>query len=332
MGNAQENPSVKEIEIDTVLSGKMSIRTLYHEPNKIWYAADQGRFGYVDLATNTVYEKRIVFDSLKPEFRSMAATKDFVYILSITNPALLYQIHKKSNKAKLVYTERHQKVFYDSMKFWNNDEGIALGDPTEDCFSVLITRDGGRNWQKVSCLSFPKLVDGEAAFAASNTNVVVKGEACWIVSGGKKARVFYSPDKGRSWQVFDTPITQGSQMSGIYTADFYDDKTGIVAGGNYDEPQNNRGNKARTVDGGKIWQLVSDDSGFGYASCIQYAPGSNGKEVACVGAMGFWYSSDGGLSWKKLLDDPSLYIIVFADGNTAYAAGKDKIVRIRFKK
>lgn len=332
VAQSQEKSSFTKIDVDTLISGKMSIRALYHEPNKIWYVADNGRFGFVDIATNNIYEKRISFDSLKPEFRSMAGTKDFVYVLSITNPALLYQIDKKTNKTKLVYSERHAKVFYDSMKFWNEKEGIALGDPTEDCFSVLITRDGGANWQKLSCDSFPRLTDGEAAFAASNTNIVVKGDKCWLVSGGKKARVFYSSDKGRSWHVYDTPIAQGYQMSGIYTADFYDEKTGIIGGGNYDEPDNNIGNKALTMDGGKTWQLVSDDAGFGYASCIQYVPGSAGKELACVGATGLWYSADGGISWEKWLDDKSLYVIVFADEKTAYAAGKNKLIRIRFKK
>jgi hypothetical protein len=42
----------------------------------------------------------------------------------------------------------------------------------------------------------PRTANGEAAFAASNTNIVIKGNNTWIVSGGMKARVFYSADKG----------------------------------------------------------------------------------------------------------------------------------------
>ena len=312
--------------------GKMSIRALIPDENRVWFVANEGRFGYHDFKDNTTFEKRIVFDSLKPEFRSIAKTQDFIFILSITNPALLYKIDKQTAKPKLVYIEKHDKVFYDSMKFWNNQEGIALGDPTGDCFSILITRDGGNGWIKMPCSLLPKLADGEAAFAASNTNIVIKGNHCWIVSGGKKARVFHSPDKGKTWEVFDTPITQGYQMSGIYTCDFYDEKTGIVAGGNYDEPESDFSNKAVTTNGGQTWKLVSDKTAFGYASCIQYVPDSKGKELVSVGATGLWYSADGGLSWEKLLNDQSLYTISFLDSQTAYAAGKDKIIRIRFKK
>jgi hypothetical protein len=35
----------------------------------------------------------------------------------------------------------------------------------------------------------PRTANGEAAFAASNTNIVIKGNNTWIVSGGMKARV-----------------------------------------------------------------------------------------------------------------------------------------------
>jgi photosystem II stability/assembly factor-like uncharacterized protein len=320
------------ISVDTVQMGKMSIRALVPEKDRVWFAANQGRFGYHDFAKNVTFEKRIVFDSLKPEFRSIAETKDNIFLMSITNPALLYQVDKQTIKPKLVYTEKHEKVFYDSMKFWNDKEGIVLGDPTEDCFSVLITRDGGNNWSKMPCVSLPKVSDGEAAFAASNTNIVLKDDRCWIVSGGKMARVFYSPDKGKSWQVFETPIVQGQQMTGIYTADFYDANIGIVAGGNYENQEANSGNKATTIDGGKTWRLVSENSGFGYASCIQFIPKSKGKELVCVGGTGLWYSPDSGLTWQKLLNDKTLYTISFFDDETAYAAGKDKILRIKFKK
>lgn len=320
------------IEVDSVAIGKMSIRSLVPDNNRVWFAADQGRYGYHDFADGTTFEKRIVFDSLKPEFRSMAETKKHVFVLSITNPALLYKVDKQTRNPKLVYTEKHERVFYDSMKFWNDNEGIALGDPTENCFSILITRDSGDNWTKIPCASLPEIEEGEAAFAASNTNIAVKGNKCWIVSGDKKARVLFSPDKGKSWQVYETPIIQGTQMSGIYTADFYDENIGVIAGGDYNKPELNSGNKAITNDGGKTWALVSQNAGFGYASCIQFIPDSKGNELVCVGATGLWYSSDRGVSWQKLLNDKTLYTISFIDRETAFAAGRNKLFRIRFKK
>lgn len=218
------------------------------------------------------------------------------------------------------------------MRFWNDLEGIAIGDPIENCLSIIITRDGGNTWSKIPCGNLPKTVEGEAAFAASNSNVIVKGDKTWIVSGGKKSRVFYSADKGLHWDVFETPIVQGGQMTGIFTADFYDEKNGIIAGGNYEDQKFNHQNKAVTNDGGKTWTLIAEGSGFGYASCVQFVPGSDAKQIVSVGASGLCYSSDGGLTWKQFLDDKTLYTIRFADENTAFAAGKNKIIRIKFKK
>lgn len=315
-----------------MISGRMSIRAILPDQQKIWYAADDGRFGFYDFSNNTTYEKRIVFDSLKLDFRSIADNAKSIFIINAGSPALLYKMDKLTLKPKLVYRETHKKAFYDSMKFWNEEEGIAFGDPIEDCFSILITRDGGDSWTKLSCSDLPKIVDGETAFAASNTNIVIKDNHCWIVSGGKKARVFYSADKGQTWEVFETPITQGGKMTGIFTADFYDAQTGIIAGGNYESQKVNLGNKAMSKDGGKQWELVADGSGFGYASCIQFVPGSDGMEIVSVGNSGLSYSSDGGLTWKRLLKDTTLYTIRFLNEKTAFAAGKNKIIRIRFKK
>lgn len=214
------------------------------------------------------------------------------------------------------------------MQFWNNLEGIAIGDPTEDCFCVLITRDAGQSWAKIPCEKLPRLVEGEAAFAASNTNVVIKGDHAWIVSGGSKARVFHSPDKGENWKVYDTPIIQGAAMTGIFTADFYDDKIGFIAGGDYEKPTQNFQNKARTTDGGKTWQLIGENAGPGYSSCVQFVPGGKGMELVSVGATGVHYSKDGGNSWTLLSPDATFYTLRFMDSGTFIAAGKDKIVKM----
>ena len=234
--------------------------------------------------------------------------------------------------AKKVYTETNEKVFYDSMNFWNDKEGIAIGDPTENCLSVLITRDGGLSWNKIPCNKLPKTVDGEAAFAASNTNICIKGSKTWIVSGGKRARVFYSPDKGMRWEVFETPIIQGKEMTGIFTADFYDEKIGVVAGGNYEVQGQNFQNKAITYDSGQTWKLIAENTGFGYASCIQFVPKSKGRGLVAVGTSGLYYSGDSGTTWNQLMKDKTLYTIRFIDQDNAVAAGKDKIIRIHFKK
>ena len=317
--------------IDTLFKDQISIRAISIDKNKVWYGGDNSRFGYYDLDKKEKFEEHIYRDTLNLEFRSIAQNSKNIYLLSVGNPALLYQVSKKTKKVKLVYKEINEKVFYDSMQFWNDKEGIAIGDPTEDTFSIIITRDGGETWTKLLSDKLPTNSKGEAAFAASNSNIAIKGNDTWLVSGGKKARVFHSPDKGKTWKVVETPIVQGKTMTGIFTADFYDSKHGFLAGGDYESPEQNSDNKAFTNDGGKTWELIGQNEGFGYASCIQYVPGSNAKQLVCVGASGIQYSKDSGATWTQLSPDTKLFTIRFIDKNTAIAAGHNKLVRINFK-
>lgn len=331
--NENRNKTIfKSVQIDTLFQDNISIRAIAIDENKIWYAANGSRLGFYDMQKKVKNERLITNDSSKLEFRSIAQTTKNIFVLSVANPALLYKVSKENWATALVYQENNEKVFYDSMQFWNEKEGIAIGDPVEDCLSIIITRDGGNSWSKIPSSKLPKIVDGEAAFAASNTNIVIKGNDVWIVSGGKKSRVFHSADKGNNWEVFATPIIQGGTMTGIFTADFYDSKKGFVAGGNYEMPSQNFGNKAVTSDGGKTWELIAENAGFGYASCVQYIPGSDGQSLVTVGASGLYYSYDSGKSWERLIADPNIFTIRFINNHTAIAAGKDKMIRIRFLK
>jgi len=320
------------IETEILVEDNFSVRAIIIDGSKIGYASNNGKYGFYDLKSKEKFQKAIKKDSVFPEFRSIAETGKHIFLLSIGSPALLYKVAKDKSEVKLVYQENNSKAFYDSMQFWNDKEGIALGDPIDGCFSIISTKDSGETWQKISCSELPPTLPGEGAFAASNTNLIVKGNNTWIVSGGKSARVFFSSDKGKSWEVYPTPIIQGEEMTGIFSADFYDENLGFAVGGNYAVPENKTGNKALTKDGGKSWKLIAENEGFGYASCVQFIPDSEGRQLVSVGYSGLNYSSDGGATWKQLSNDKDFHTIRFLDNSTAIVAGKNKIVKVLFKK
>jgi photosystem II stability/assembly factor-like uncharacterized protein len=229
----------------------------------------------------------------------------------------------------MVFSDDHPDAFYDAMHFINDEIGFAMGDPQEGCLSLIRTEDGGDTWEKIGCEILPETVEGEAAFAASNSNLVIYGENIWLVSGGKKARVFRSNDLGKTWKVSETPIVQGGQMTGIFSADFYDEETGFIIGGNWEKMESNYSNKAKSVDGGKTWNLVNDGVDPGYRSCVKFIPNSKAKGLLAVGIPGVSISLDGGKSWQTISDE-SFYSIQVVDQHHAWLSGNKKLALAKF--
>jgi hypothetical protein len=63
----------------------------------------------------------------------------------------------KRHQTQTVYEEIHEKVFYDSMRFWNDRDGIAIGDPTQDYLSILIRTTAETPGKNNPVLPYPKL-------------------------------------------------------------------------------------------------------------------------------------------------------------------------------
>ena len=320
--------SFTSVAIETVFEDSVSIRAIeFLDTNTLAFAGSNGIFGTVDTKTNAVRSSVQRYDSILPEFRAVAHTSTDFFMLSVASPALLYKTGD-SGQMELVYTEEGVGVFYDSMTFWNDQEGIAIGDSIDGCLSIIITRDGGKTWAKLSCSVLTESPSGEGAFAASNTNIETIGENTWVAT--TLGRVLFSPDKGKTWEVFETPIIQGEPAKGIYSIDFYNEKLGFVIGGDYTQPDANAANKAITRDGGKTWELTANGKPPGYKSCVQFAPNLAGKHLVAVGFTGISCSNDAGHTWEHLSDE-SFYTLRFLNDSIAYAAGKNKIARLVFR-
>lgn len=319
-----KNISLKVFEINNT-----SIRAIeVVNDSTVWFAGSRGKFG-------RIINSKIQVDSISQNkkslnFRSIAFNGEFIFILNIENPAILYKINAfspKIGKPEIVYQENHESVFYDSMTFFNRQNGIAMGDPTESCLSIVLTNDGGNSWHKLNCNKILELFEGEAAFAASNTNIAVIKNNAWLVTGGEKARVFHSNNFGKNWKVYDTPIIQGGKMTGIYCVDFYDENKGIIMGGNWENKSDSNAAKAITNDGGKTWELIANKSIPGYISCVQYVPNTQGKEIVAVSTEGIFFSNDNGKSWIKLSSE-GYFSLRFINKHTAWLSGNNKIAKM----
>lgn len=309
-----------------------SIRALEVVNEKtVWWAGSNGLVGHTKDGGKRWKTDTLLYQGKALHFRAISVTSAAVFVLSIESPALLFKSSDQGINWKLVYQEDDAAAFYDAMQFWDAQNGIAMGDPTDGCISIITTSDGGETWQKLPCLQLPAAAAGEAAFAASNSNIALYGDNAWIVTGGAKARILHSPDKGGSWTVAQSPIREGGQMTGIYSAAFWDASHGIIFGGDWNEKADNRQNKATTSDGGKSWELLSDGAGPGYRSSVKYFPTGKGAAILAVGIPGISVSQDGGNSWKDLSSE-SWYAADFAPGgNTCWLSGNGKIGRINWR-
>lgn len=233
------------------------------------------------------------------------------------------KIYKTTDGGKhwaLQYDNPSPGIFLDAFAFWDDQHGIALGDPMNGRFLLIATRDGGKNWNPVASANLPPSIEGEAAFAASGTCLAVGGkQLAWFGTGGRMARVFRSTDQGLTWKVSTTPITSGADSTGIFSVAFRDAKHGIAVGGDYKKPDETNSNAARTTDGGATWNAIASGPG-GYRSCVAFVPGT--AKLIAVGQAGSDISIDGGASWKALGKE-GYHSISFARSGSGWVAGAD---------
>ncbi|NCO62608.1 MAG: oxidoreductase [Flavobacteriales bacterium] len=321
--------NLSSVEIETLYSDSLlSIRAIEILNDKsLAFSANNGAFGLYNPLKDSWMVSKQEYDSLNLHFRAVAHTSTDFFMLSIDNPALLFKTGDDGSM-QMVYKEEGEGVFYDAMAFWNDQEGIAIGDSMNGCLSIIITRDAGQTWNKMPCENLPKAEAGEGAFAASNTNIKIIGNNTYLAT--TKGNIYHSEDKGISWKVIKTPMVQAIETEGIYSIDFYDNLNGFGIGGDYTTPDNNEANKILTHDGGKTWQLVVQNQSPGYRSCVQYIPNRTGKELITVGFKGIDFSNDGGYSWKHLSNE-GFYTIRFLNDSIAYAAGNGRISKLIFK-
>jgi photosystem II stability/assembly factor-like uncharacterized protein len=260
------------------------------------------------------------------DFRAIAPRSDRLAWVISAGPAEQgqAQIFRTTDGADWVrqFTTAQAGVFLDAIAFWDDRHGIAMSDPVGGKLFILATDDGGETWTQVPAGTAPPVLSGEAAFAASGTCLVVQGSSnVWIgTGGGARARVFRSTDRGRTWQVTDTPLHAGNAASGIFSLAFSDSRHGVAVGGEYSKPKEEFDNVAVTDDGGATWRRARGPLPRGYMSAVAFVPASAGRQLVAVGLGGTARSDDAGESWS-MVDTVAYNSITFAPSGDGWAAG-----------
>jgi photosystem II stability/assembly factor-like uncharacterized protein len=218
---------------------------------------------------------------------------------------------------KLVYESPTEGAFFNSLKFSNDKQGIAISDPIDDHVFILKTEDGGWNWKRLD--NTPLSHEGEINFAASNTCIAYlpSGEI-YIATGGSKARVLSSKDHGKSWTFVETPAITGAS-AGLFSVNFTTSRTGVAVGGDFNDPASEGPRAIFTEDGGEHWSSAAYMPAE-YRSCVVSI---TDEAFFAVGKTGCDYSTDAGKSWS-FIDTVNYYAADAVKGkNIIYLSGSE---------
>lgn len=180
--------------------------------------------------------------------------------------------------------------FINKIYFFDENNGIFVGDPKNGKWGIAKTSDGGNNWVQVQ--NVPSPLANEACF---NTSNFWDGDIGAF--GTTHSRVFLSTNRGENWKV--------SSISGagaIYYLAFKDDLNGFAV---YNQlGDTNSRVVASTTDGGTTWipNRYRFQSGAMPVGVFNIK-NSKGLYVVCSGGQ-VYTTTDNGASWNAVL---SLY-------------------------
>lgn len=181
--------------------------------------------------------------------------------------------------------------FVNAIYFFDNKEGIFLGDPKNGNWGIGRTTDGGATWQPVLGVPLPNT--NETGFVNSTARW---NDYLWF--GTNSGRIFYSSNRGRNWNFGVIP-----NASIVSYITFRDSLYGLAV---YRETSdaNAPSYLATTTDGGKTWN--SRQYNFtqnAYYPIYLFTP-ENSKlmYVLCAGGE-ILGTSDLGNNWVTVLNE-----------------------------
>jgi subtilisin family serine protease/photosystem II stability/assembly factor-like uncharacterized protein len=205
--------------------------------------------------------------------------------------------------------------FPDIVYFWNDKEGVCMGDPINNYFEIYTTTDGGQHWKQVPTSNIPVALTKEYGYVNLYDTY---GDIIWF--GTNKGRVFKSTDRGHHWTVATTGLSDFSSLG------FHNDTIGIATHVTYSQSGTITGFKmVRTLDGGKTWKVVNPQ-GPVYKTDIAVVPNAPGLLVSTgisqdLAQSGSAYSLDEGDNWTMLDDSIQYTSVKFYNSATGWAGG-----------
>ena len=181
--------------------------------------------------------------------------------------------------------------FANVVYFWDENIGFAQGDPINGEFELYVTNDGGDNWDLVPGSGIPNPINGEYGYTRQ---IEVVGDNVWFTTN--KGRIYHSTDKGNTWLVYDSPISDFGSAEVNGDTSFSDANNGIIV--------DNSGNVYRSTNSGVSWNQVSI-SGTVYTNGLCFIEGT---DIVYTTGAGSSFSNDGGYNWNPIDTTQHTYV------------------------
>ena len=143
-----KNYEVQFIELGTKTDA--SLRGLFIvDENIIWASGSKGTVlvsedGGENWIINTVPGAE------ENDFRSIHAwNENRAMIFGVAGPQFGFLTENGGENWEVVFQDSTEGLFFNSLKFADNKNGLAVSDPVDGKFFVLRTEDGGKNWNFV---------------------------------------------------------------------------------------------------------------------------------------------------------------------------------------
>jgi photosystem II stability/assembly factor-like uncharacterized protein len=181
--------------------------------------------------------------------------------------------------------------FVNAVHFYDNLNGILVGDPINSRWGIATTSDGGATWTPIATP-----LPSPATEAGWNNSMTVLGDNVWF--GTNNSRIYHSTDRGRTWSYGSTPSANSFGIA------FANENDGLAT---FNTVSAGTGSEmiAATHDGGESWNPLTPPFTGARPQSVTFVPGTT---RAFVGTQnGVFETSDFGGSWKRMAMPPMIF-------------------------
>jgi len=175
--------------------------------------------------------------------------------------------------------------FINKVYFFDDSEGIIIGDPKDGTYGIARTTDGGSSWNKPNINDTPE--SGETFLVGCGSGYGDK-----FICGTSKGRVLLTKSKGKSWS--SNVLKEGAYITSMFLSDdnsamaIYNDTEGLVK-------------LSYSTNGGSSWNTnIKDFNEEGITPIQIWSPELSGTFFVFFSTGQIYKTSDGGKTYQPV--------------------------------